>query len=560
MKSTNIIALSLFASMSLYAAQPHIPNIGDALQQVKPPQLKKEEKVLPTLEGTELMQLKEFDDSKRVAIKNITVEGVVHLDEKEIREIVASYENKELSFNDIQELTTKITKLYRAKGYFVARAYTPQQNIHSQDNNLKIVVVEGAYGEFELQNNSLVKDSIIQANLDNIKDKNIVSTSTLERAMLIINDTPGAIVSKAEVKPGKEVGESDFIIGVDATKRYSAYILGDNYGSLYTGRHRLMAGGDINSPFKVGDKLSLTALTSESAGLLNARLAYDFPLHPNGTRANISYAKTTYELGNKYKDLDAVGSSDSITLEVVYPLIRSRLQNLKLYFNTSYNKMKDEIQASSTNIKKDAVVGSVGVDFTKDYVVFGKNSQTKADLSYTLGNLRFKNHEDEKQDKAGANTNGTFSKVNIELGQDFDLNEKVRWENSLKMQYALGDKNLDGSQDLSIGGIYGVRYYPDGEESAENGYILNTELFYTLPSYKNLTSKISAFYDIGRVIASKNITGERAKTLQDVGIGYYGTYDSLFINTHLAKSLSHNRTSEDKKFDVKFLVQAGWVF
>lgn len=422
------------------------------------------------------------------------------------------------------------------------------------------MVVEGAYGEFELQNNSLVKDSIIQANLDDIKDTKIVSTKTLERAMLIINDTSGAVVSKSEVKPGKEVGESDFIIGVDATKRYSAYILGDNYGSQYTGRDRLIVGGDINSPFKIGDRLSLTALTSESAGLLNARLAYDFPLHPNGTRANISFAKTTYELGDKYKDLDAIGSSDSINLEVVYPLIRSRLQNLKLYFDISYNKMKDEIQASSTNIKKDAFVGSVGLDFSKDHVIFGKKSQSRLDLSFTLGDLEFENDEDREQDRAGANTNGTFSKINIELGQDFDLSEELRWENSLEIQHALGGKNLDGSQDLSIGGIYGVRYYPDGEESAENGFILNTELFYRLPTYKNFTSSISAFYDIGRVVANRNITGERAKTLQDLGLGYYGTYNSLFINAHLAKNLSSEMSSEDEKFELKFLVQAGWVF
>ena len=263
---------------------------------------------------------------------------------------------------------------------------------------------------------------------------------------------------------------------------------------------------------------------------------------------------------NKYKNLDAIGTSDSIALKINYPFIKSRLEKLDLYLDSSYNKMKDEMQISSSKIKKDAFVGSVGLDFTKDYVVFGKNSQTRANFSYTLGNLGFKNHADKIDDKQGADTNGLFSKINIELGQDFDINNEIRWENSLQMQYALGNKNLDGSQDLSIGGIYGVRYYPDGEESAENGYILNTELFYKLPNFKNLTSKISTFYDIGRVIASKNITGERARTLQDIGIGYYGTYNTLFVNTYLAKNLSSEMTSEDKKGDLKFLIQAGWVF
>lgn len=560
MKPTNIVTLSLVASLSLFAAPPHIPNIGDALKQVKPPILKKEEKALPTLEGTQEMQLKEFDSSKKVAIKNIIVDGTLHLNKEELQEIVSSYENKDLSFNDIHELTTKITKLYRVNGYFVARAYTPSQNIYEQDNNLTIAVVEGNYGEFELYNNSLVKNSIIQDNLDYIKKTSIISSASLERAMLVINDTPGANVSKAEVKPGKEIGTSDFVIGVDATNRYSGYTLADNHGSQYTGRHRLIVGADINSPFKLGDKLSLTALTSESAGLLNARVAYGFALHRSGTRANISYSKTTYELGDRYKNLDAIGTSDSITLEIVHSLIRSKPQNLKLYFDTSYNKMKDEVQVSSTNIKKDAFVGTIGLDFTKESVLFGKNSKTSADVSYTLGKLGFKNKEDKEQDKLGANTNGTFAKVNVDLGQDFDLSKDFRWQNSLQMQYALSGKNLDGSQDLSIGGIYGVRYYPDGEESAENGLILKSELFYKLPNFKNLSSNISVFYDIGRVYESKNITGEKARTLQGTGVGLTANYNSFFLNSYLAKNLSSNMLSEEEKFELKFLLQAGWVF
>lgn len=51
-------------------------------------------------------------------------------------------------------------------------------------------------------------------------------------------------------------------------------------------------------------KISIKNITVSGA----VNLAYDFPLHPNGTQANISFAKTTYELGDKYKDLD--GSQD----------------------------------------------------------------------------------------------------------------------------------------------------------------------------------------------------------------------------------------------------------
>lgn len=556
MKKRNIIALSIITSISLNAA--NVPNIGDALKQVKPPKLKKEKKDIPQIKIEENVP-KELKDGKKIAIKKFLISGAKHLNNDELKAIVTDYENKELSFKDMQEVSTLITKAYRQKGYFVARSYIPMQNILTQNGSLKINVIEGNYGEFVLENNSLVKDEIVQANLDAIKDENIVSTNTLERAMLIINDTPGVVVNKAEVRPGKKVGTSDFIIGTSATNKYSGYVLADNYGSQYTGKHRIMAGVDVNSPFDIGDKLTFSGLTSDEIGLINGRIAYDFPMNDKGLRGEVAISKTTYELGSSYKNLDALGSSDSISFKTVYPYVKSRLKNINVYAEISLNKMKDEIQATDVYTKKSSKVLTLGIDYSEDKIMFNKNSQSRANFYLTVGNLKFNDKEDRQADENGANTNGTFTKLNLELGQDFELTPKIRWENSFQAQYALGDKNLDGSQDLSLGGIYGVKYYPDGEESAENGFIFNTELFYTLPNYKDLNSSVSVFYDVGRAFMSQNITNEEPRTLQSFGLGYYGSYKDMFINAHLAQNIKHDVTSQ-KDYSSRFMIQAGWVF
>ncbi|AXH10402.1 hemolysin secretion/activation protein, ShlB/FhaC/HecB family [Malaciobacter halophilus] len=556
MKKRNIIALSIITSISLNAA--NIPNIGDALKQVKPPKLKKEKKDIPQIKIEQNVP-KEVQDGKKIAVKKFLISGAKHLSNKTLKTIVSPYENKELSFKDMQEIATLITKAYRQKGYFVARAYIPMQNILTQNGSLKINVIEGNYGEFVLENKSLVKDEVVQANLDAIKDENIVSTNTLERAMLIINDTPGVVVNKAEVRPGKKVGTSDFIIGTSATNKYSGYILGDNYGSQYTGKHRIMAGVDVNSPFDIGDKLTFSGLTSDEIGLINGRIAYDFPMNDKGLRGEVAISKTTYELGSSYKNLDALGSSDSISFKTVYPYVKSRLKNINVYAEISLNKMKDEIQASNIYTKKSSKVLTLGIDYSEDKIMFNKNSQSRANFYLTVGNLKFNDKEDRQADENSANTNGTFTKLNLELGQDFELTPKIRWENSFQAQYALGDKNLDGSQDLSLGGIYGVKYYPDGEESAENGFIFNTELFYTLPNYKELNSSISVFYDVGRAFMSQNTTNEEPRTLQSFGLGYYGSYKDMFINAHLAQNIKHDVTSQ-KDYSSRFMIQAGWVF
>lgn len=558
MKIKSTILLSGLLTSTIYA-NPIPPKIGDVLKEVTPPKIEREQKQIPKIQQEQIVAPKEFEDDKKVRVERFLISGATHMSNDLLKQIVAPYEGEDLSFNQIQEITTLITKAYRQKGYFVARAYIPEQNIMTQDNRLKINIIEGNYGEFKLENKSLVKDSILQSNLDDIKDKDIVSTNTLERAMLIINDTPGAIVTKADVRPGKNLGTSDFLIGTESTNRLNGYIIGDNYGSQYTGKHRIMAGVDINSPFNIGDKISAFGFTSEKEGLLSGKLAYDFPIHSNGTRGEISYSKTTYELGSSYKELDAVGKSDSLTGRVAYPILKTRVENLDSYVEVSYNKMKDEIQSVDSKVKKDSYVATTGLDYTKDSLIFNKNSQTRAGVSITFGRLSFNDKNDKEDDKNGPNTQGQFSKINLELGKDIDIVDSLKWSNTLQMQYALGNKNLDGSQDLSVGGINGVRFYQDGEESAENGYIYNTEFTYTLPIIAGIDNKISLFYDIGRVYMSKNFTQEKSRTLQDIGFGYKVNYRNFFANSYLAYNIGNEVTSQ-KNYNSRAMLQVGYVF
>jgi len=555
MKKTSIL---LATTLSLYAAP--VPNIGDVLKEVKPPKVEKKKELLPPLQQESEEYKKSFKDGRKIFIKSYSISGNTQINTKKLQSILKPYEARNLSFKEIQEIVSLITKTYKDEGYFVARAYIPTQNLQAQDGVLKIAIIEGNYGEFKLENSSLVKDSILQDKLDVTKTKEVIAIKDLQRALLLINDTPGVKVSSTKIAAGEELGSSDFIIGTQTTQPYNGYIVGDNYGSKYTGKHRVMAGVDINSPFKIGDKISLSALSSEDMGLLNGRVGYGFPIYENGLRGELSYSKTTYELGDKYKSLDALGNADSFVALFTYPIIRSNSENLNTYLRTSYNKMKDEIRTTLSNIKKNTVVSKVGIDYLKNHLIFNKYSQTKIDTSLSFGRLEFKNAVDKSDDKKGANTNGNFSKINIDLENNTMLTDTINWKNKLQLQYALRDKNLDGSEDLSVGGVNGVKLYPSGEESAENGYIYTTEATYTLPSYVEINSKIGLFYDIGKVKMSKDITNEKSRTLQDIGLSYYASYKDFFLNTYLAHKVGAARVTSNNDYDTRFMFQSGFTF
>lgn len=557
MKNINkIVVLSTLASSILLGATP---NIGDIERQVQPPKIEKTKPTLPQI-GTKEYKTPMKDSGKTIFVKSFTFSGNIHISSDALQILAKEYENQDLTFTQINELSSKITKLYREKGYFVARAYIPEQNIYANEGVLEISIIEGNYGEFHLKNHSLVKDSIVQGMLDYAKRDNIVSTRTLEQSMLIINDTAGVVVTSADVMPGSMVGTSDFAITTEASKAYDGYILIDNQGSRYTGKNRVMAGVNFNSLAGIGDKLTLGGLVSNGADLKNGRVAYSAPLMPNGLKGEVSYSKTTYSLTDSYSNLNATGDLSTLDATLTYPIIRTRVENLYSTLNIAKKDLKDEIGSTSDLTKKDTKSLKVGLDYDKSYLAFGKNSFSKVSFNYTYGNLSFDDATKKANDEAGANTNGNYSKINLDLSHDIVFTPKISLESSLKMQYALKNKNLDGSEDFSIGGSNGVKVYPDGELSAENGYIFSTELKYTLPNLKELTNKVGVFYDRGKAFMANNTVGFESKSLQDIGIGYYGSYKDFFGQIQVAWTANSDAVSTEPTRNSRVLFQGGWVF
>jgi len=548
------ISISTLASTFLLGATP---NIGDIEKQIQiPKEVEKKQQELIDIGGVKKYAppMKDDKSGKAIFVKSFKIENAINIDEKELQKLISSYNGKELTFNQLQEVTNVITKYYRQNGFFVARAYLPVQNINENDGVIIISIIEGNYGEFKLKNNSLVNDSVVQSMLDHAKRDNIVSTHTLERAMLIINDTPGAIVTGADVMPGKLTGTSDFAITTQATNKYDGYALVDNVGSKYTGKNRLMAGVNLNSVLGYGDKISISGLVSNGTDLRNGRIAYSAPLTGSGLRGEISYSQTNYSLVKLDGTADDAYTGDSKTVqgELSYPVIRTRTENLYTTLTYSYKDLEDKLDGAVLNSKNINSV-KLGMDYDKNYLAFNKITSSAISLSLTAGDLDYKiNPTDFK---------GSYSKLNLDLSHNINLTQELSLSSSLKTQYALGNKNLDGSEDFTVGGDNAVKLYPTGELSAENGYVFNIEAKYKLPTINGISNSIGVFYDRGKAWMTKNTTNEPARTLQDIGLGLYTSYDNFFSKVQVAfDANSQNVTAEDPNNQSRILFQAGVTF
>ncbi|PRC92981.1 ShlB/FhaC/HecB family hemolysin secretion/activation protein [Solimicrobium silvestre] len=559
--SLHAIVIAMAFSTGAALAQT-VPNIGDALRQAQPPAVPNPPApALPQINGTQLQieaPMTALPNAPQVTVNKLEIVGNRVIDTATLNGLVADGTGKSLTLAELEGLAQRITRHYRAKGYFVARAYIPAQEV--ANGTIKIRVVEGNYGQFRLKNQSLVKDDIVQNMLDDVKHYDIVSLETLERAMLIINDTPGVQVTRADVMPGEKVGTSDFAIDTKATERYTGFVMLDNFGSIYTGRDRLSFNVDDNSISGHGDRLSISGLGTDAGGLLNGRVGYLLPLAANGLRGELAYSQTKYQLGSTYEALDATGTAKGVDATLSYPVIRTHAQTVEVNFNLSHKNLEDNIQSTNTVTPKTTTSATAGVLVKDERKLLSFDGLTQASAKITFGHLDINNADALAADNAGARTEGNYSKLDAEVSRVSILPESLTFTTSLKVQQTLDNKNLDSSEQMAVSGSGGVMAFPSGELIGSNAVFVHVELSRPLPPVGELQSNWQIFTEWGTAKEPNPLSTDISRHISDVGLGWSASYKGALIHAYLAHRVDSTPAVSEPYPDYKFLLQAGWVF
>ncbi len=558
----NRYALSLAVSCALGTAALAQPDSGSVLRDTQPPKVEKEKAPLPDLKTPEYKTPMAPDSDAKVEVKDFSISGNTVFTDEKLLKLLDKYRGQKLSIDELYEAARVITRYYRDHGYFVARAYIPNQEIDKDKSTVEITVIEGRYGSFKMDNSSNVDTEVTQGYMDMLTGGDIVSTQSLERQMLIINDLGGAKVTDAQIMPGKEVGTSDFIIEVSPQDKYSGYAMIDNYGSRYTGIHRLNVGAFVNSATGVGDTLSFTGLLSQTGDLANARVAYDRYIGYSGLKAGFSAAYTEYELGKEFKDLEAKGDTTQLSANLSYPLVKTRAHTLDVKLSYDHKELNDQTVNSDSKKQTDSLTAALSDSFnTAWFNRFGKLSST---VSVTAGELELKT-DDAKANDADIDSRGGYSKLNAEITQMQTLSRSLYLTATFKGQQSLGE-NMDSSESFSAGGAYGVRAYKDSELSGDRGYLASLELSYKLPNYKGITQTLSTFVDHAKVWTYHDKPAginENSRILNGAGIGYSAGYKDFSVQTTFARGFGGDREVQADGGNADnnlLLVQGLWRF
>lgn len=511
----------------------------------------------------------ELPANETLLVRHIRIDGPDLVAAEAIRAALSPYENRKLTLAEIYDAADAITDLYRAAGYIVAKTYVPEQDARKGELTLKVIA--GRYGSVTLDNKSLVRSDYLQNVIDRaLAGAPYIRKDELERAMLLDADLPGAGAPRIAIAPGQRPETSDLIFSPPEARRIEGYVLGDNFGSPYTGRIRASGSFTLNSPTGYGDRLTAFGVVSETSGLVNGRVAYAPPPTYGGLHAEASFFSTQYKLGGVYRDSRATGEANGFSINVAYPWKRQREESFYLFTNFTHKYLDDKVFGVSTATRY-IEVGTFGATYDTLGSVFDLPLVTDTSLSASGGVLRFPNPDERAANKAGIDTAGAFGRVNLSFASTLAITPDLSLSLAVHAQKAIG-RNLDSSEKLSLTGVFGVRSYDEGL-AGDSGVVTTPEIRYGLPADGGYRHSLGLFSDFGAVWLENpgyTITQRGFSPLADIGAGYYATYDlpsfelsparSLFFKAQVAHSLGWSAVAPSYDQYTKGLFQLGVTY
>ena len=545
-----ILPLALLAlTQSVHAYQQ--PTAGSQLQQIPAtPQLSKALPDIRVVRGA--APAAAVGDGTKITVDILQVSGQSLFTTQELTAASGFRPGSELTLAELRALASNIAGYFQVRGYFLAQAYLPAQDI--KDGVVTIAVLPGQYGTVTLRNQSRVSDRLANSILAGLPGS-AIATAPIEHRLLLLSDLPGVQVAST-LAPGATVGSADLLVDVTPGARFNGSIDADNQGNRYTGRNRIGATVSANELAGWGDVATVRAFTSVD-GLNYVRAAYQGQV--GRAKIGAAYTHMDYRLGQEFDVLDASGTARIASLYGSYPLLRTRRGSLYAQVNYDAKKFQDKADATGSITDKDAKVWMLNLNGDARDGLLGGGASNYS-LTWTNGTFDIRTPLAHLIDQLTVGSGGRFNKVGLQAQrlQAVGSADTTLFA-SVSGQWA--SKNLDVSEKMGIGGVGGVRAYPGGEAYGDEGYVVNLEVRQGLPVPAALAGQLQAvaFADSGTVTLNRNAwsDGPNRKTLSGAGVGLtWNGSNALAVKLYYAHKLGSVKATSAPDAAGRFWLQA----
>ena len=421
------------------------------------------------------------------------VDGVTAFSPEAVAGVVAPYEGREVSSDDLEALRQALTLLYVNRGYINSGAVIPDQPV--TDGTVHVQVWEGELTSIEVRGNQNFRSSYIEKRVRLFAGKPLHIVE-LQNGLVRLQQDPRIRKVDANLRPASRPGQSTLELTVTETTPYRVEVLFDNYeppsvGSLHgqaTVQHRNLTGN--------GDVLSFGFGRTE--GLYPQIDAwYSVPINARDTTLSVRYRKNDSEqIEAPFDELDVKSKSDVYQLSLRHPVYRSGENELGLALSGEYRHDRTYLLGDRYSFSEGFEDGEATISvvrFAPEWVYRGRTRVVAATSRFSLGTKAM---------------GSTSSDGDAPDSQFFAWLAQFQWAEVLgrlgiqsvaRADLQLANERLLPAEQIVIGGRYSVRGYRHNLYMRDNAFIASWEIRIPLVQNKAWADalQLAPFFDYG---------------------------------------------------------------
>lgn len=490
--------------------------------------------------------------NESIRLKSIQFKGATIFTVDELNELIVGYLMRPLSDEDLSKLLRKLNDKYQNAGYFLSKAFIPEQDL--KNGVLKIQIIEGYIGSIEIHGPDKEK-STARNYLSKVLEQKPTKLKSFEKALLLINDAPGILITDVSMSPS-ETDIASHILKLELKpEKFAAGAYTDNRGTKEVGKIRTW----LSSAYRFhGGKSEISATTNFVPGALEEinylSLSFNRIFGTNGIRLNTRLSGIHVNSGGDLEQFDRETNTLSGSVSIRYSLMRLRI-----------NTLWASIEFDMLNHKRDTFGNVYAEDRLRiirtglSYIGTDKwNGINFLSLNGNLGLDIFNATELNKDNGTRFDADGRFFYTSLAMGHDQKITENLGLEIAVKGQYAFDP--LPSSEELALGGYKFGRAFDGGEVSGEHGIATSLEVYYEKSADISLlhTYRLYSFYDHGFVWNDYFSSAFKRSSLRSLGAGFNLSLEKgTNISFEAAKPIARNTLSNgNRKF--RYFFALGW--
>ncbi len=481
----NVIA-SLAAVASAQAVQSNVVQVPrieippQDIPQPRPPQpeppqtpiqLPPVERLLPRPETPPTPEETPGSVPDRIFVRRFDIVGSSVFSAEELAEITQSFTNRNVTFAELLQVRSLITKLYTDHQYITTAAILPPQTL--TNGVVKIQIIEGSVEEINVVGTRRLNPNYIRSRVALGTQKPLNVDRLLDQLRLLQLDPLLQSIS-ADLQAGTRPGTSVLQVTVSEAKTRLITPSIDNARSPSVGTLRRQIEVSQANLLGLGDGLRVGYTNTDGSNGID--LSYTVPLNPRNGSLRIAYGSNrSTVIEPPFDVLDIKARSRYYELTYRQPIIQRPTHELAL--GLTFSRQESETELGIDNIGPFPL--SPGADeqgrtrisalrFFQEYVQRSDRQVIAARSQFSLGLGWF-----------NATQNETAPDSNF-----FAWRGQAQWTRLLdrdtlllvRGDVQLSDRSLVPLEQIGIGGVETVRGYRQDALLTDNGFWFSTEL------------------------------------------------------------------------------------